>query len=116
MGNYFSRQNKESIEIINEIDHVHVVISSFDKKNESGGVENETVQDIQDIQDNSNKVKVDNLLNENEKKTALNEVDTNQQNKNSQILQIDFNKYNDIICKRNLKKKKCKKNKKKHLQ
>ena len=50
------------------------------------------------------------------KKTALNEVDTNQQNKNSQILQIDFNKYNDIICKKNLKKKKCKKNKKKHLQ
>jgi hypothetical protein len=106
MGNYFSRQNKESIEIINEIDHVHVIVSNSDKKNESG------------FQDNSNKIEVGNVLNDHEKKIASNELDTNNQNKNNKISQSDniFNGLNDIVCKKNLKKRKCKKNKKKHLQ
>jgi hypothetical protein len=119
MGNYFSRQNKESIEIINEIDHVHVIVSNSDKKNESGTVNNQTVQDSQDSQDSQcnqdNQGNQCNVLNDHEKKPASIELDTNNQDKNNNS-QIDFNKYNDIICKKNLKKRKCKKNKKKHLQ
>ena len=118
MGNYFSRQNNESIEIINEIDHVHVIVSNSDKKNESGGgaVNNQTVQDSQDNQGNQDNQ--DSVLNDHEKKLASIELDTNNQDKNNNISQIDFNKYNynDTICKKNLKKRKCKKNKKKHLQ
>jgi hypothetical protein len=116
MGNYFSRQNKESIEIINEIDHVHVIVSNSDKKNESGCVNNN--ETVQDNQDNSNKIEVGNVLNDHEKKIASNELDTNNQNKNNKISQSDniFNGLNDIVCKKNLKKRKCKKNKKKHLQ
>lgn len=118
MGGYFSRQNNESIEIINEIDHVHVIVSNSDKKNEScgGAVNNQTVQDSQDNQCNQDSQC--NVLNDHEKKPASIELDTNNQDKNNNISQIDFNKYNynDTICKKNLKKRKCKKNKKKHLQ
>lgn len=103
MGGYFSRQNNESIEIINEIDHVHVIVSNSDKKNEScGGADNQTDQTVQDSQDSqgnqdsqNNQDSQGNVL-----KTASIELDTN----------------NDTICKKNLKKRKCKKNKKKHLQ
>ena len=121
MGGYFSRQNNESIEIINEIDHVHVIVSNSDKKNEScGGADNQTDQTVQDSQDSqgnqdsqNNQDSQGNVL-----KTASIELDTNNQDKNNNISQIDFNKYNynDTICKKNLKKRKCKKNKKKHLQ
>jgi hypothetical protein len=134
MGNYFSRQNKESIEIINEIDHVHVIVSNSDKKNESGCVNND--ETVQVNQGNSNKVEVGNILNDHdhEKKIASNEIDTNnQEDKNNKISQPNnifngfnefnefnefngFNGLNDIVCKKNLKKRKCKKNKKKHLQ
>ncbi len=41
MWNYFSRQNKESIEIINEIDHVRLIVSNSDIKNEGGCLKNE---------------------------------------------------------------------------
>ncbi len=111
MGNYFSRQNKESIEIINEIDHVHVIVSNSDKKNESSDVNNQGDQHNQHNQNNQN-----NALNDDEKKTASNKLETNSQDKNNNISQIVFNKHNDIIFKKNLKKRKCKKNKKKHLQ
>ena len=71
MGNYFSRQNKESIEIINEIDHVRVIVSNSDKKNESGCVNND--ETVQGNQGNSNKVEVGNILNDrdHEKKNSI---------------------------------------------
>ena len=35
MGNYFSSSNTESITIINEIDHVHVVMSDSTNENKN---------------------------------------------------------------------------------
>jgi hypothetical protein len=117
MGNYFSSQKEESIKIINEIDHVHVIVTKSDLKNEmdeTSGVKDETIQDT------LNNVEV------NEKKTELIDIDTKYHDKNNKFLQLnetfnDFNALNDVIFKKNLKKNKCKKNKckknkKKHLQ
>lgn len=115
MGNYFSSQKgekEESIKIINEVDHVHVIVSNSDLKNEideTNDLKDGTIQDISNS--NSNHFQVDNALT----KKIDNELDT--------LLQCDIQKkkYNDnifnkTIYKKNIKKRKGKKNKKRHLQ
>jgi hypothetical protein len=108
MGNYFSRQGgdesiKEAIIISNEIDHVRVTVSnttssSVTNTNENHDEKNET----ETIQECSDKVDVVNFLKPQIKMTH-NELDNKDNNY-------------DIIYKKNLKKRKCKKNKKKRLQ
>lgn len=112
MGNYFSSQKEESIKIINEVDHVHVIASNSDSKNEIdkiNGVKDETIQDI------SNNFQVDNSLSDQTKKSNDNdceyEHDTQLQCKNKD------GDGSITIYKKNMKRKqKGKKNKKRHLQ
>lgn len=112
MGNYFSSQKEESIKIINEVDHVHVIVSNSDSKNEIdkiNGVKDETIQDI------SNNFQVDNSLSDQTKKSNDNdceyEHDTQLQCKNKD------GDGSITIYKKNMKRKqKGKKNKKRHLQ
>ena len=93
MGNYFSistSEIKESIKIINEIDHIHVIAS--DSEISSNGFLNEQTQLQTEVESNVDVA---------EKQTQLGA---------SQLS-------NCIVYKKtNMKKKKCKKNKKKHLQ
>ena len=114
MGNYFSSQKEESIKIINEVDHVHVIVTNSDSKNEIdeiNGLKDETVQDI------SNNFQVDNSLSDQTKKSNDNDYDYEHDTQ----LQLQYkNKDGDgsiTIYKKNMKKKqKCKKNKKRCLQ
>ena len=109
MGNYFSRQGdesiKETINISNETDHVHVTVSNATKTgvintNENRDENNEAVQVAQECLD---KLDVVNFLKPQIKITYNNELDNQDNN-------------HEIIYKKKLKKRKCKKNKKKHLQ
>lgn len=99
MGNYFSRQGdesiKETINISNETDHVHVTVSNATKT----GV----------INTNENR---DENRNENH------DENRNENNEAVQVVQecLEDNNNDEIIYKKKLKKRKCKKNKKKHLQ
>ena len=123
MGNYFSSQKgekegekEESIKIINEVDHVHVIVSNSDLKNEShahaiGGLKNGTVQDIS----NSNHLQVDSALT----KKIDNDLDTLlwcENHDDGQKKKYNDNIFNKTIYKKNIKKRKGKKNKKRHLQ
>lgn len=119
MGNYFSSQKgekEESIKIINEVDHVHVIVSNSDLKNEShaiGGLKNGTIQDISIS--NSNHFQVDSTLT----KKIDDELDTLLQCENhddGQKKKYNDNIFNKTIYKKNIKKRKGKKNKKRHLQ
>jgi hypothetical protein len=94
MGNYFSissSETKESIKIINEIDHIHVIASGSEIS--SNDFLNEQTQEQAEIESN---------------------VDVVAENQT----QLGVSQLPDCIVykKTNMKKKKCKKNKKKHLQ
>jgi hypothetical protein len=96
MGNYFSissSETKESIKIINEVDHVHVIAS--ENEIASNDFLNEQTQTEVQVQT------------ETESNVDIAEKQT----------QIDVSYYDDCVVykKTNTKKKKCKKNKK-HLQ
>jgi hypothetical protein len=105
MGNYFSSsQKKESIKIINEIDHVHVTTSDSE-------VSECVKQD--DVIKNENK--------ENESNETIGVIDNFLNEQTHMHMQPKFNTLNIlseniVYKKKNMKKKKCKKNKKKHLQ
>jgi hypothetical protein len=111
MGNYFSissSETKESIKIINEIDHVHVIASS---SSEDGMHLNHQ---------NENEIASNYFLNEQtqteiqvQTETESN-VDVDVAGKQTQT-QIDVSDDCVVYKKTNMKKKKCKKNKK-HLQ
>ena len=106
MGNYFSistSETKESIKIINEIDHVHVVASDSQVKDEV-------------ILNHENEIASNDFLNEQTQIQKQTETESNVDIAGKQT-QIDVSYYDDCIVyrKKNMKKKKCKKNKK-HLQ
>jgi hypothetical protein len=96
MGNYFSRQGdesiKETINISNETDHVHVTVSNATKTG---------------------------VINTNENCDENRDENRDENNEAVQVVQEcleDNNNNDEIIYKKKLKKRKCKKNKKKHLQ
>ena len=108
MGNYFSRQGggdesiKEAIIISNEIDHVRVTVSNTTSSSVTNTHENhDEKNETETIQACSDKVDVVNFFKPQIKMTH-NELDNKDNNY-------------DIIYKKNLKKRKCKKNKKKRL-
>lgn len=119
MGNYFSSQKgekEESIKIINEVDHVHVIVSNSDLKNEideMSGLKDEKIQDISNS--NSNHFQVDSALT----KKIDNDLDTLlwcENHDDGQKKKYNDNIFNKTIYKKNIKKRKGKKNKKRHLQ
>ena len=110
MGNYFSSSKNQSIQIINETDQDHVVVTNstenLEKKNDHVTKIDETILK-EDNQENSQNDSTSNTntLNEN---SADADLKTN-------ISTTDVN-FNYVIQKKNLKRKNKKKNKKKYLQ
>lgn len=114
MGNYFSSQKEESIKIINEVDHVHVIVSNSDSKNEIdkiNSVKDETIQDI------SNNFQVDNSLSDRDQTKKSNDNDYDYEHDTQLQCKNKDGDGNITIYKKNMKRKqKGKKNKKRHLQ
>ena len=110
MGNYFSSSKNQSIQIINETDQDHFVVTNstenLEKKNDHVTKIDETILK-EDNQENSQNDSTSNTntLNEN---SADADLKTN-------ISTTDVN-FNYVIQKKNLKRKNKKKNKKKYLQ
>ena len=109
MGNYFSTSNTESITIINETDHVHVVMSDTQQvTNESKNVNEEKTSIINGC--DKEELKVD---------TAVTTAAPADADKTAVIAAADKTAVIDTkvistICKQNVKKNK--KNKKKHTR
>ena len=105
MGNYFSTSNTESITIINETDHVHVVMSdSHQVTNENKNVNEEKTSIINSC--DKEELKVDTAVIAAADKVAVAAAD--------KTAVIADTKVTSTICKKNVKKNK--KNKKKHNQ
>jgi hypothetical protein len=105
MGNYFSSSKSESIQIINETDHVHVIVTN--SKDHEGVIEKKDEHVI--------KIEETTMLNEvNEEIMSTSNFDDNPSNDIDEQLK-PMNSC--LIQKKNLKRKNKKKNKKKqHLQ
>ena len=108
MGNYFSSSKNESIQIINETDHVHVIVTNsaenLEKKDEHITKTEEII-----VKENNQNDSVSNTLN-----STLNE------DNESAIADADLKTTTSyvsyVIQKKNLKKKQKKNKKKHHLQ
>ena len=106
MGNYFSTSNTESITIINETDHVHVVMSdSHQVTNENKNVNEEKTSIINSC--DKEELKVDTAVIAAADKVAVIAAA-------DKTAVIADTKVTSTICKKNVKKNK--KNKKKHNQ
>jgi hypothetical protein len=109
MGIYFSSistKESESIKVITDIEHHNVIVTTSEIKNETNQNVVETNQNV--VETNQNVVET----NQNVVETNQN-VSSNETFLNKQLFNHDNN---IIIYKKQLKKKKCKKIKKKHLQ
>lgn len=109
MGNYFSSSKSESIQIINETDHVHVIVTNsgepMEKKDEHVTKIEESM--LKEVKENDGGV-----LNEDEGQVENGDCDdTLTMDANGKV---NSNCIHYVIQKRNLKKKNKKKNKKKH--
>ena len=105
MGNYFSTSNTESITIINETDHVHVVMSDSQQvTNESKNVNEEKTSIINGC--DKEELKVDTVT------TAPAAADKTAVIAAADKTAVIDTKVTSTICKKNVKKNK--KNKKKH--
>jgi hypothetical protein len=113
MGNYFSSSKGESIQIINETDHVHVIVTNsgepMEKKDEHVTKIEESM--LKEVKENVSITSVNHngVLNEDEGEVEHDDILTMDAN-----VKIDSNCIHYVIQKRNLKKKNKKKNKKKH--
>ncbi len=102
MGNYFSSsQKKESIKIINEIDHVHVIASG---------------SEVSDCVKQCDGIKYENENESNETMGVIGNFLNEQTHMQTEFNALNVLSENIVYKKQNMKKKKCKKNKKKHLQ
>jgi hypothetical protein len=107
MGNYFSisaSETKESIKIINEIDHVQVIASGSQIKDEH----------IINL-NHGNEIASNDFLNEETQRETESNVDVPEKEKKNEIQPAAALPDCIVYKKTNMKKKKCKKNKK-HLQ
>ena len=112
MGNYFSTSNTESITIINETDHVHVVMSdSHQATNENKNVIEEKTSIINSC--DKEELKVDTVTTAADK-TAVAAADKTAVAAADKTAVAADTKVASTICKKNVKKNK--KNKKKHNQ
>lgn len=105
MGNYFSSSKDESVEIINETDHIRVIVTN--SKNNDGEIiekknEHVTKTDEIIIKEDNESGSTSNVLNEDDEGVTTH-------------INLETNT-NYVIQKKNLKRKNKRKNKKKHLQ
>ena len=113
MGNYFSSSKNESIQIINETDHVHVIVTNsaenLEKKDEHVTKTEEII-----VKENNQNDSVSNTLNSTlneENEGVVADADADDADLKTTTTCVGY-----VIKKKNLKKKQKKNKKKHHLQ